>query len=346
VIFRQLFDHTSSTYSYLIASRQGGEALIIDPVLERVDRYIQLLRELDLKLVKAVDTHLHADHITGLGALRERTHCITVMGEQSGVDVVSMRVADGDRIDVEGVGLGVIYTPGHTNDSYSFSMPDRVFTGDTLLIRGTGRTDFQNGDPRAQYESLFGRLLKLPDETFVYPAHDYKGDTVSTIGEERAFNPRLQVESVDEYADLMNSLNLSDPKMMDVAVPANMRIGLAQDTVARNGWALNASEAIDLVDKPNTFVIDLREQSELEKHGIIPNSVHIPYQDIQKNLQPGGFLHRRAGKESQDLVFYCAFGERSAMAVQAAQDAGLKGARHIHGGLQAWKLADGPLTQH
>jgi len=346
VIFRQLFDHTSSTYSYLIASRQGGEALIIDPVLERVDRYIQLLRELDLKLVKAVDTHLHADHITGLGALRERTHCITVMGEQSGVDVVSMRVADGDRIDIEGVGLGVIYTPGHTNDSYSFSMPDRVFTGDTLLIRGTGRTDFQNGDPRAQYESLFGRLLKLPDETFVYPAHDYKGDTVSTIGEERAFNPRLQVESVDEYADLMNSLNLSDPKMMDVAVPANMRIGLAQETVARNGWALNASEAIDLIEKPNTFLIDLREQSELEKQGIIPNSVHIPYQDIQKNLQPGGFLHRRAGKESQDLVFYCAFGERSAMAVQAAQDAGLKGARHIHGGLQAWKLADGPLIPH
>ena len=345
MIFRQLFDHTSSTYSYLIASRQGGEALIIDPVLERVDRYIQLLRELDLKLVKAVDTHLHADHITGLGALRERTHCITVMGEQSGVDVVSMRVADGDRIDIEGVGLGVIYTPGHTNDSYSFSMPDRVFTGDTLLIRGTGRTDFQNGDPRAQYESLFGRLLKLPDETFVYPAHDYKGDTVSTIGEERAFNPRLQVESVDEYADLMNSLNLSDPKMMDVAVPANMRIGLAQETVARNGWALSASEAMNLADKPNTVLIDLREQSEIEKQGVIPNSMHIPYQDLRKNLQPSGLLHQRAGTEAKKLVFYCAFGERSAMAVQAAQDAGFKDARHIHGGLQAWKLADGPLTR-
>lgn len=345
MIFRQLFDHTSSTYSYLVASRQGGEALIIDPVLERVDRYIQLLRELDLKLVKAVDTHLHADHITGLGALRERTHCITVMGEQSGVDVVSMRVADGDRIDIEGVNLGVIYTPGHTNDSYSFSMPDRVFTGDTLLIRGTGRTDFQNGNPRAQYESLFGRLLKLPDETFVYPAHDYKGDTVSTIGEERAFNPRLQVGSVDEYVDLMNSLNLSDPKMMDVAVPANMRIGLAQETVARNGWALNASEAMNLVDKPNTILIDLREQSEREKQGVIPNSVHISYQDLRKNLQPSGLLHQRAGEEAKDLVFYCAFGERSAMAVQAAQDAGFKGARHIHGGLQAWKLADGPLTQ-
>ena len=345
MIFRQLFDHTSSTYSYLIASRQGGEALIIDPVLERVDRYIQLIGELDLKLVKAIDTHLHADHITGLGALRERTHCITVMGEQSGVDVVSMRVADGDRIDIEGLSLGVIYTPGHTNDSYSFRMPDRVFTGDTLLIRGTGRTDFQNGDPRAQYESLFGRLLKLSDETLVYPAHDYKGDTVSTIGEEKAFNPRLQVRSVDEYVDLMNSLNLSDPKMMDVAVPENMRIGLAQEIVARSGWALNASEAMNLVDKPNTILIDLREQSEREKQGVIPNSVHISYQDLRKNLQPSGLLHQRAGEEAKDLVFYCAFGERSAMAVQAAQDAGLKGARHIHGGLQAWKLADGPLTR-
>jgi sulfur dioxygenase len=345
VIFRQLFDHTSSTYSYLIASRQGGEALIIDPVLERVDRYIQLLRELDLKLVKAVDTHLHADHITGLGALRERTHCVTVMGEQSGVDVVSMRVADGDRIDIEGVSLGVIYTPGHTNDSYSFSMPDRVFTGDTLLIRGTGRTDFQNGDPRAQYESLFGRLLKLPDETFVYPAHDYKGDTVSTIGEERAFNPRLQVKSVDEYIDLMNSLNLPDPKMMDVAVPANMRIGLAQEIVARNGWALSAAETRNLLGQTDTILIDLREDSERDKQGIIPDSLHLPYQDLRKNLQSGGLLHQLAGAKPEHLVFYCAFGERSAMAVQAAQDAGLKAARHIHGGLQAWKLADGPLTR-
>ena len=153
MLFRQLFDSASSTYTYLIASRRGGEALIIDPVLEKVDRYLQLIHELDLRLVKAVDTHLHADHVTGLGALRDLTHCITVMGEQSGVDVVSMRIADGDRLQIEGVSLEAIYTPGHTDDSYSFHTQDRVFTGDTLLIRGTGRTDFQNGDPRAQYES-------------------------------------------------------------------------------------------------------------------------------------------------------------------------------------------------
>ena len=168
MIFRQLFDATSGTYTYLLASRRGGEAMIVDPVLEKVDRYLQLIRELDLKLVKAVDTHLHADHITGLGALRDRTHCITVMGEQSGVDVVSMRMTDGDRLTIEGLSLDVLYTPGHTDDSYSFLMQDRVFTGDTLLIRGTGRTDFQNGCARAQYDSIFNRLLKLPDETLVF----------------------------------------------------------------------------------------------------------------------------------------------------------------------------------
>src|SRR2546421_1337609 len=233
MIFRQLFDSVSSTYSYLLASRPGGEALIIDPVLEKVDRYIQLVRELDLKLVKAVDTHVHADHITGLGALRDRTHCITVMGEHSKVDVVSMRVADGDQLEIDGVDLDVLYTPGHTDDSYSFVMDDRVFTGDTLLIRGTGRTDFQNGDARQQYESIFNRLLKLPDETLVFPAHDYKGDTVSTIGEEKRFNPRLQVRSVDEYVELMSNLKLPNPKMMDVAGPAEMAVGLHQEYVAK-----------------------------------------------------------------------------------------------------------------
>ena len=211
MIFRQLFDSVSSTYSYVLASRRGGEALIIDPVLEKVDRYLKLMEELDLRLVKAVDTHLHADHITGLGALRDRTRCVTVMGEQSKVDVVSMRIADGDKLTVEGLSLDVLYTPGHTDDSYSFHFGDRVFTGDTLLIRGTGRTDFQNGDSRAQYESL-QRLLRLPEETLVFPAHDYKGDTVSTIGEEKRFNPRLKVRDADEYAALMASLNLPEPE--------------------------------------------------------------------------------------------------------------------------------------
>ena len=344
MIFRQLFEATSGTYTYLLASRRGGEALIIDPVLEKVDRYLQLIRELDLKLVKAIDTHLHADHITGLGALRDRTRCITVMGEQSSVDVVSMRIADGDRLGIEGISLDVAYTPGHTDDFYSFIMPDRVFTGDTLLIRGTGRTDFQNGDPRAQYESIFNRLLRLPDETMLFPAHDYKGDTVSTIGEEKRYNPRLQVKSIDEYVALMNNLNLSNPKMMDVAVPANMRQGLAQQEIARRGWAVTAEQARDLIGRRDIVIIDLRERTEREKHGVIQGSLHAPYPDLQGNIQAGGMLHELASATNKRLVFYCAFGERSAMAVQAAQDAGLATACHIHGGIDAWKKADGPIT--
>ena len=345
MIFRQLFDSTSSTYSYLLASRRGGEALIIDPVLEKVDRYLQLVKELDLRLVKAVDTHLHADHITGLGALRDRTHCITVMGERSKADIVSMRLGDGDKLTIEGVALDVIYTPGHTDDSYSFLMRDRVFTGDTLLIRGTGRTDFQNGDPRAQYESLFGRLLRLPDDTMVYPAHDYKGETVSTIGEEKVFNPRLQVKSAEEYVALMNSLDLPNPKMMDVAVPANMHVGFAQDEIARRGWAVTALDALALLGRTDAALIDLRERSEREKHGVIPGSLHAPYPELAENIQPGGMLHALAAATGKRIIFYCAFGERSAMAVQAAQDAGLASAAHIQGGLDAWKKADGPLIR-
>ena len=344
MIFRQLFDSTSGTYTYLLASRRGGEALIIDPVIEKVERYLQLIRELDLKLVKAVDTHLHADHITGLGALRDRTQCITVMGERSKVDVVSMRLAEGDKLTIEGVALDVLYTPGHTDDSYSFLMRDCVFTGDTLLIRGTGRTDFQNGDARAQYDSIFNKLLKLPDDTLVYPAHDYKGESVSTIGEEKRFNPRLQVKSVDEYVGLMGKLNLPNPKMMDVAVPANMRVGFAQEAIAQRGWAVSAKDAIGLVGNHDVALIDLRETAEREKHGIIPGSLHAPYPDLAANVRPGGMLHELAAATGKIMLFYCAFGERSAMAVQAAQDSGIASACHIHGGLDAWKKISGPLS--
>jgi sulfur dioxygenase len=345
MIFRQLFDSTSGTYTYLLASRHGGEALIIDPVIERIDRYLQLVHELDLKLVKAVDTHLHADHVTGLGALRDRTHCITVMGEHTNADVVSMRVSEGDRVQIEGLSLDVLYTPGHTDDSYSFLFDDRVFTGDTLLIRGTGRTDFQNGDPRAQYNSIFNKLLKLPDETLVYPAHDYKGETVSTIGEEKFFNPRLRVKSVDEYVDLMTNLKLPNPKMMDVAVPANMRVGLRQEEIASKGWSVSAAEAIALCGRPGVIMVDLREKTERDKNGVIPGSLHSPYTGLEANVGPGGMLHELAAATGKRIVFYCAYGERSAMAVQAAQDAGVTSACHIEGGIAAWKQADGPLAR-
>lgn len=227
MLFRQLFDRESSTYTYLLAD--GGAALLIDPVLEQVPLYRQLLRELELHLVLAVDTHVHADHVTALGALREEFACKTMLGEQSQVACASAVFRDGDTLEVGALRLQVIYTPGHTDDSYSFYLPSaaggRVFTGDTLLIRGSGRTDFQNGDALAQYHSLFGRLLQLPASTEVYPAHDYRGMTMSTIAEERRHNPRLQVADAAAYKALMDNLKLPTPKLMDVAVPANRACG-------------------------------------------------------------------------------------------------------------------------
>ena len=225
MIFRQLFDLNSSTYTYLVACPETRKSILIDPVLTRVDDYCQMVSQLGLELVFAADTHVHADHITGLGELRSRTGCATIMGEQAEVACASRTVSDGDRLTVGTIELTARYTPGHTDDSYCYVMADRVFTGDTLLIRGTGRTDLQNGDPVAAYRSLFDVLLRLPDETLVYPAHDYRGWTASTIGEERAHNPRLQVKSAAEYAEIMGRLHLPSPAMMDIALPANRACG-------------------------------------------------------------------------------------------------------------------------
>ena len=226
MIFRQLFDTTSSTFTYLLAERRGGEALLIDPVLDNTTQYVRLIDELDLKLVMAVDTHIHADHVTALGALRDHTDCATAMGAMAQTECVTQHYHEGEKLYADNLQLDILYTPGHTDDSYSFLLPDRVFTGDTLLIRGTGRTDFQNGDPAAQYDSLFDKLLKLPEDTLVYPAHDYNGFMVSTIGEEKRHNPRLQVSSMQAYIELMNGLELENPQLMDIAVPANRACGI------------------------------------------------------------------------------------------------------------------------
>ena len=223
MIFNQFFDPVSSTFTYLISSGKGREALIIDPVLENTNDYILYLKKLDLKLVKVIDTHIHADHISGMKELNKQTNCANIMGEQSLSEVVDIKIKDNEKIKIENIELTSMYTPGHTDCSYSFLMKDRIFTGDTLLINGTGRTDFQNGNPIDQYHSLFDRILKLPEKTFVYPAHDYKGKKVSTIGDEKNNNPRLKVNSPNQYAELMNNLNLDNPKMMDIAVPANIK---------------------------------------------------------------------------------------------------------------------------
>ena len=284
MIFRQLFDQTSGTYSYLLASRRGGEALIIDPVLEKVDRYLSLVRELDLKLVKAVDTHMHADHITGLGALRDKTHCITVMGEQTKADVVSMRLADGDTAHHRGARA--------RRDLHA--RPHRQFL--QLHHAGPGVHRRHAADPRHRPHRFPERRSARSSTSrssagcsscrtrrWSIPAHDYKGDTVSTIGEEKAYNPRLQVKSIDEYVALMNNLKLANPKMMDVAIPANMKVGLHQEEIARRGWAVSAAQALGLIGKPDVALIDLRERTERERHGTIPGSLHVPYPSLQEN---------------------------------------------------------------
>ena len=228
MIFEQLFDTKSSTYTYIISSAKGREALIIDPVIDNTEQYIKVLKELDLKLVKVIDTHIHADHITGLNELSKRTNCSKIMGEKSKSEVVDIKVKEDDKIEIDKIELKTIYTTGHTDCSYSFLMNDRVFTGDTLLINGTGRTDFQSGNAKDQYNSVFKKLLKLPEKTMVYPAHDYNGKKFSTIEDEKNNNPRLQVNSVDQYVEIMNNIILDDPKMMNVAVTANLK-GLTLD---------------------------------------------------------------------------------------------------------------------
>ena len=223
MIFRQLFDKNSSTYTYLIASEKGREALIIDPVLENIDTYIESLNELNLKLVKVIDTHIHADHITGASQLNKKTNCYTIMGEHTPAESVQIKVKEDEIIKIDGLKIRTIYTPGHTSDSYSFLMNNFLFSGDTLLINGTGRTDFQNGSSDEAYDSLFNKVLKQNDEILVYPGHDYNGNKVSTIEKEKKTNPRLQVNSKSEYIEIMENLNLEYPRMIDIAVPANTK---------------------------------------------------------------------------------------------------------------------------
>ena len=331
MLFRQLFDKTSCTYTYLIASAKGREALIIDPVLENVEQYIKLLDELDLKLVKVIDTHIHADHISGIAELRDKTNCVTVMGDKTPADVVAMQVADEEIIKIDNLELKAIYTPGHTIESFSFLMKDRVFTGDVLLIKGTGRTDFQNGNARDSYNSIFDRLLKLPDKTLVYPAHDYKGEMVSTIIEEKKFNPRLQVSSPEEYIQIMNNLNLPNPVMMDVAVPNNLKLGIdLKEQKVNNG--ITPKKFNDIKKDAQSFLIDLREKNEINKEGSIKNSTIVSFPNIKEYLKKN-----KNNLVDKKILFYCAYGHRSTIAVKLTKSYKFSNCFHLIGGLKNWK---------
>ncbi len=329
MIFKQFFDPASSTFTYLLAKSRGSEALIIDPVLERVDDYLKYLGENNLRLVVALDTHVHADHKTGLGKLRSLTRCMTCLGHKATTSVISRRLKHGEQIIIDGITLDVLETPGHTDDSCSYSMPGMVFTGDALFIRGNGRTDFQNGDPGELYDSMEQHLFSLPDETIVWPAHDYKGEHVSTIGAEKKQNPRYAGKSRDEFIEIMNNLNLPNPQLMDVAVPYNKGFNRSLGDTLSGSLLLDPEQVESMADH---LLIDLRGQDEVDKDGAIANSVLLPLRDLDEALSDKD----HAINHAEGIIFYCAHGERSVLGLEMALEKGLTNVKHMSGGIHAW----------
>ncbi len=333
MLVHQFKDPESSTFTYIIAKGPNSEAIIIDPVLERTDEYFEFLGKNNLRLMKAVDTHIHADHITGLGKLRATVRCMTLVGKECVTDVVSRRFGAGDLICVDGVCLKAIYTPGHTDDSYSFYMEGMVFTGDTLFIRGNGRTDFQNGSAEALYKSITEKLFSLPDSTIVMPGHDYKGENLSTIGKEKVENPRVHNKSLKQFVDIMNNLNLPHPKLMDIAVPANRQFGKDINDKFEPSLVLSVREAQEKVGR--AVFVDLRDEDEIEMTGIIDEAVIIPYKTVESEIGEGGKL-KSVLDQGKDVVFYCAHGERSALALDILVDKGFSRVFHLNGGIAEW----------
>jgi glyoxylase-like metal-dependent hydrolase (beta-lactamase superfamily II)/rhodanese-related sulfurtransferase len=336
MIVKQFFDEVSSTYTYLLAQRSGGEALIIDSVLENTDEYLRYLGNHQLKLAKVVDTHTHADHKSAMARLRNLTACMTVVSDYSPVTKASVRVTHGDRIQIPGISLKVLHTPGHTADSCCFYMPGFVFTGDTLLISSTGRTDFQGGDAGASYDSIVGRLFTLPGETVVYPGHDYKGENLSTIAIEVDTNPRLAGQSREEYITTMSNLKLADPAMMDVAIPANISVGDDIGMELDDRKVLSVDEARAKVKNSDVLFVDLRDNEEIEKTGTIEGCLRIPYRnldDVLLDIEHPLLQHLAEGKE---VVFFCAFGERSALALSRIGEAHIGNCYHLRDGMDGW----------
>ena len=328
MLFRQFFDKISFTYTYLIANKKGAEACIIDPVLEHIENYLKAIKDLDLKLVKVIDTHVHADHVSGISKLRDKTQCIACMGKsQNASEIVSMEVSDNEKFKVGDLELRALFTPGHTDDSHCFLLNNKIFTGDTLLIGGTGRTDFQNGNAEDQYNSLFNVVLKLDDSVLVYPAHDYKGETVTTIGFERKTNPRLQVKSKQEYVDLMSSLNLPNPKLMDIVVPKNRKHGVPLEIQMQfNG--INVQQLKTMMNQKKVKLIDVREDFEIQRDGLIEKSIQVPYTQIENFFQ-----NIELSQSTDQFVLYCHSGQRTYLALQKLKNSNIY---HLAGGILNW----------
>ncbi|MBL4682256.1 MAG: MBL fold metallo-hydrolase [Pseudomonadales bacterium] len=338
MIFHRLFDEASSTYTYLLAKSRNADALIIDPVLEHVDDYLKLLGQNQLRLIKVIDTHLHADHFTGMSKLRRLTGCITCAHEKNQSEKLSQRLMDGDTIGIEGIDLQVIYTPGHTNDSICLYLERRniLFTGDTLLIRGNGRTDFQHGDPGDLYDSLMKKIFTLPGHTHIYPGHDYKGEQFSLIEQEKIENQRINGKTRDEFIEIMNNLDLQRPEMMDVVVPANMLVGSTLDQDHNPQSSMSSSQLSEQLKKDNVYFIDLREENEIKQRGTIEGFKNIPYQNLDKALTTGGEIDLIL-KAGYALIFMCAYGERSSLALDRIPEHYISQCNHLQDGFQDWK---------
>jgi sulfur dioxygenase len=359
MIFKQLFDPETWTYTYFIADPAGKEAVLIDPVKSHIDEYIALLDEHGLKLKYTLETHVHADHITASGLLRQKLGAETGVGQLCGAIGADLQLQDGDVLEFgKGEKIKVIATPGHTKGSVSFLWRDRVFTGDSLFISGCGRTDFQSGDAGALYDCITQKLFTLPDETLVYPGHDYQQRWVSSIMQERTTNPRLAGKTREQFIEIMNNLNLPRPRLIDEAVPANRYCGLdedeRQDAVVRRETTrpervttstqdlvaaakqqiteIGVDKAKQLLSEGNITVIDVREESEYAA-GHIDDALPIPRGVLEFKV---GTTPELADK-SKTVVVYCRTGGRAAMAAQTLHTLGYSNVLSIEGGYEAWQ---------
>ncbi|MDB5789184.1 MAG: Rhodanese domain protein [Caballeronia mineralivorans] len=353
LIFRQLFDQQSSTYTYLLADSATGDCLLIDPVFEQVRRDTALIEELGLRLLYTVDTHVHADHVTGAWMLKRRTGSQIAISATSGADGADRYLSDGDRCGFGARHLTVRATPGHTNGCISLVLDDETmaFTGDCLLIRGTGRTDFQQGDPRAMFRAVHDQIFTLPDTCLLYPAHDYRGLSVTSVGEERRFNPRLGGELCeDDFAVYMTNLRLPHPRQIDIAVPANLKCGVAASDptqIAEPGWAPLAytfagiweinpqwlEENLDSVQ-----IVDVREAAEFEGPlGRIPRARLIPLGELAQRT--------REFAQERPIVTVCRAGGRSAQATVILRQAGFEAIANLAGGMLRWR-AEGRVVEN
>lgn len=347
MLFRQLFDPESSTYTYLLADEDTREAVLIDPVLEQVDRDLGLIEELGLRLVYALDTHVHADHVTALGTLRERSGAKTVLSERAGVGCADVYVKDGDRLRFGRHELEVRETPGHTSGCVTYVTGDRsmAFTGDALLIRGSGRTDFQEGDARTLYRSVHEKIFSLPGSCAIYPGHDYKGRTASSVGEEKEHNPRLGGgRSEAEFVEIMSELALAYPKKIDVALPANLHCGVPAGIAATVGeepdtrWAPIEVSAGDVPEIAPEWVaanagavrlVDVRETSELtDELGHVQGVEHAPLATVEA-------ASKRWPKD-EPIVLVCRSGGRSGKAARELRALGFEKVASMRGGMRAW----------